>query len=60
MGQPHILWGTENFEYPKNQFFDFVTAQITGGSAKVLADPTLIVQKASRQVLGSDVPIQLS
>ena len=42
----------KNFEYPKNQFFDFITAQITGGSAKVLADPTLIVQESESSSVG--------
>ena len=55
--QPGILAdGTsqvpQNFEYPKNQFFDFVTAQITGSSAKVLADPTLIVQESESSSVG--------
>ncbi|WP_186549741.1 secretin N-terminal domain-containing protein [Synechococcus sp. Minos11] len=41
-----------NFEYPKNQFFDYVTAQIAGGSAKILADPTLIVQESESSSVG--------
>ena len=42
----------QNFEYPKNKFFDYVTAQITGSSAKVLADPTLIVQESESSSVG--------
>ena len=42
----------KNFEYPKNQFFDFVTAQIKGGSTKVLADPTLIIQESESSSVG--------
>ena len=42
----------KNFEYPKNQFFDFVTAQIKGSSAKILADPVLIVQESESSSVG--------
>ena len=42
----------KNYAYPKNQFFDFVSAQITGSSAKVLADPTLIVQESESSSVG--------
>ena len=42
----------KNFEYPKDQFFDYVTAQIEGGSAKKLADPTLIVQEGESSSVG--------
>ena len=47
------VWETpKNFEYPENKFFDFVTAQIDGGSLKVLADPTLIVQENEASSVG--------
>ena len=42
----------KNFEYPKDQFFDYVAAQIEGGSAKKLADPTLIVQEGESSSVG--------
>jgi len=60
-GQPGITETTDgqikfespkNFQYPKDQFFDFVTAQIEGGSTKVLADPTLIVQENESSSVG--------
>ena len=35
------------FQYPRNQFFDFVRAQITSRSTKVLASPTLILSENS-------------
>jgi type IV pilus assembly protein PilQ len=34
-----------NFAYPRNQFFDFVQAQIVSRTTKVLASPTLILQE---------------
>ena len=33
------------FQYPENQFFNFLVAQIQSTSAKVLASPTLIIQE---------------
>jgi type IV pilus assembly protein PilQ len=33
------------FQYPPNQFFDFLKAQILSGSTKVLASPTLILSE---------------
>jgi type IV pilus assembly protein PilQ len=41
-----------NFEYPKNQFFDFLEAQIQSASTKVLADPVLIVQEGENSSVG--------
>lgn len=41
------------FQYPRNQFFDFVRAQITSRSTKVLASPTLILSENS-EVLSTD------
>jgi type IV pilus assembly protein PilQ len=38
------------FQYPRNQFFDFVRAQITSGSTKVLASPTLILSENSEEI----------
>lgn len=38
------------FQYPPNQFFDFVRAQITSGSTKVLASPTLILSENSEEI----------
>jgi len=42
----------QSYQYPRNQFFDFVSAQIRGSSAKVLADPTLIVQESESSSVG--------
>ena len=42
------------FQYPNNQFFDFLTAQIQSSSTKVLASPTLIIQEGSEASEGSD------
>ena len=42
------------FQYPTNQFFDFLTAQIESTSSKLLANPTLIIQEGSGKMLGSD------
>ena len=41
-----------NYRYPRNQFFDFVSAVITSTSAKVVADPTLIVQENETSSVG--------
>ncbi|MFN6351592.1 MAG: type II secretion system protein GspD [Cyanobacteriota bacterium] len=42
------------FQYPRNQFFDFVKAQITSGSTKVLASPTLILTENSGEINPQD------
>ncbi|NBQ20377.1 MAG: general secretion pathway protein GspD, partial [Synechococcaceae bacterium WB6_3B_236] len=42
----------KNFQYPQNQFFDFVSAQIQSSSAKLLADPTLLVQEGESSSVG--------
>ena len=42
------------FQYPTNQFFDFLTAQIESSSTKVLASPTLIIQEGEGKMSGSD------
>ena len=42
------------FQYPANQFFDFLSAQIESTSAKLLANPTLIIQEGGGKMLGSD------
>ena len=42
------------FQYPTNQFFDFLTAQIQSSSTKVLASPTLIIQEGDEGSRGSD------
>ena len=42
------------FQYPVNQFFDFLTAQIQSSSTKLLASPTLIIQEGSESAQGSD------
>ena len=42
------------FQYPENQFFDFLRAQIQSSSTKVLANPTLILQEGGEKSLGSD------
>ena len=41
-----------NFEYPKNKFFDYVTAMIRSSSAKIVADPTLLVQESESSSVG--------
>ena len=42
------------FQYPENQLFDFLTAQIESSSTKLLASPTLIIQEGEGQMSGSD------
>ena len=42
----------KNFEYPENQFFDFLEAQIVSRSTKVVADPTLMVQEGENSTVG--------
>ena len=59
-GQPGLVFddnkivydNPKNFQYPENQFFDFVSAQITSAGTKVLADPTLIVQEGESSSVG--------
>jgi type IV pilus assembly protein PilQ len=41
-----------NFEYPKDQFFDFVSAQILSTSTKKIADPTLMVLEGESSSVG--------
>ena len=45
----------KNFQYPKNQFFDFLEAQILSTSTKVVADPTLLVQEGENSTVGVGV-----
>lgn len=40
--------------YPDNQFFDFLRAQIVSSNTKVLASPTLILQEGASPYGGSD------
>lgn len=35
----------KNFKYPPNKIFDYLAASVKSGSAKSLADPTLLVQE---------------
>ena len=42
------------FQYPSDQFFDFLSAQIQSSSTKLLANPTLIIQEGEGEMLGSD------
>ena len=42
------------FQYPVNQFFDFLSAQIQSNSTKLLASPTLIIQEGEGKMNGSD------
>ena len=42
----------KNYAYPKNQFFDFVSAMIRSSSAKIVADPTLLVQESESSSVG--------
>ena len=58
-GQPGLddvaanTWSVpKNFQYPKDQFFDFVSAQIDSSTTKVVADPTLIVQEGESSSVG--------
>ena len=44
----------QSFFYPKNQFFDFVKAQIISRNTKLLASPTLILQENPSQLRGDD------
>ena len=38
------------FQYPVNQFFDFLSAQIESSSTKLLASPTLIIQEGEGEM----------
>ena len=40
--------------YPDNEFYDFLQAQITSSSTKILASPTLILQEGAELYGGSD------
>ena len=42
------------FQYPADQFFDFLRASITSSTTKVLANPTLILQEGDEKSVGSD------
>ena len=42
------------FNYPDNDFYDFLQAQIVSRSTKVLASPTLILQEGDEPYGGSD------
>ena len=42
------------FQYPDNQLFDFLVAQIQSSSTKVLASPTLIIQEGGEEARGDD------
>jgi len=51
---PKYTWKVpQNFQYPPNRFYDFVTAQIQSSNTKVLADPVLLVQEGE----GSSVDV---
>jgi type IV pilus assembly protein PilQ len=39
-----------SYQYPRNQFFDFVKSKISSGSTKVLASPTLILSENSGEI----------
>ena len=42
------------FQYPTNQFFDFLRAKIESSSTKVLASPTLVLQEGGEKSMGTD------
>lgn len=42
------------FQYPSNQLFDFLVAQIQSSNTKILASPTLIIQEGDEVANGSD------
>lgn len=51
---PKYTWKVpQNFQYPSNRFYDFVSAQIQSSNTKVLADPVLLVQEGE----GSSVDV---
>jgi type IV pilus assembly protein PilQ len=39
------------FQYPRNQFFDYVRAVITSSSTKVLASPTLVLSENAEELV---------
>ncbi|WP_411871413.1 type II secretion system protein GspD [Vulcanococcus limneticus] len=41
--------------YPDNQFFNFLQAQIVSNNTKVLASPTLIIQEGGTQLADKDI-----
>jgi type IV pilus assembly protein PilQ len=47
--------GNPGIAYPEDTFFDFVRAQITSGSTKLLASPTLILQENPAELRGAGV-----
>ncbi|SBO43758.1 General secretion pathway protein D [Cyanobium sp. NIES-981] len=49
--------GNPGSGYDDNTFFDFVRAQITSGSTKLLASPTLILQENAAELRGSGVTL---
>ena len=42
------------FQYPSNQLFDFLVAQIQSSNTKILASPTLIIQEGGEIANGND------
>jgi type IV pilus assembly protein PilQ len=48
------------FQYPTNQFFDFVRATIESSSTKVLASPTLILSENSEELVSGTGPNALA
>ncbi len=48
------------FQYPRNQFFDFVRATIESSSTKVLASPTLILSENSEELVSGTGPNALA
>ena len=42
------------FQYPSNQLFDFLVAQIQSSNTKILASPTLIIQEGGEMANGTD------
>jgi type IV pilus assembly protein PilQ len=48
------------FQYPNNQFFDFVRATIESSSTKVLASPTLILSENSEELESGTGPNALA
>ncbi len=44
------------FQYPRDNFFDFVKAVIESSSTKVLASPTLILSENAEESIGNNAP----
>ncbi len=44
--------------YPDNQFFNFLQAQIVSNNTKVLASPTLVIQEGGTQLADKDIDSQ--